>query len=42
MIEFVSITLPDGRLATVFSLAFGRARLGVSPKGEWSYFEDEW
>lgn len=33
--------LPDGRMAVVFRLTFGRARLGVGPADS-RYFDDAW
>jgi hypothetical protein len=38
----VERTLPDGRLATVYPLLGGRARLGVAPAGDRTGFTDVW
>jgi hypothetical protein len=41
--DTITRTLPDGRIAQVFPITFGRARLGVS-RPEWfaSGYEDVW
>lgn len=36
-----SAPLPDGRVAMIYPLTLGRARLGVSQPGQ-CWFEDEW
>ena len=41
-LDFRQKRLPDGRMATVYPLIFGRGRLGVSLPQSPDVFEDEW